>query len=187
MRKIFLFMVVSLDGFMEGPNHDLSWHNVDEEFNEFAIGQTKNVGLMLYGRRTYELMESYWPTIEAEDDPEVAELMNNTPKIVFSKTLKEVHETEKWKNVKLIKDFDPEYIRKLKEEPGQDIAVYGSNNFCLTLMKHKLIDEFRIMVNPVVIGAGTPLFDGIKKRQDFKLIQSREFKNGNVLLCYAPL
>src|SRR5579872_1265701 len=99
MRKVFLFMMVSLDGYFEGPNHDLSWHNVDEEFNKFAIAQTKNVGTLLFGRRTYELMRDFWPTEEArKTDPIVANQMNTTPKIVFSRTLKEAEETKYWKN-----------------------------------------------------------------------------------------
>lgn len=186
MRKIFSFMMVSLDGFFEGPEHDLSWHNVDAEFIDYAIEQTKKVGLMLYGRRTYQLMESFWPTEQAKDDPKTAELMNNTPKIVFSKTLSEVHETKKWKNVKLLHEVDPDYVKKLKEEAGGDIAVYGSDNLCLTLIEHNLIDEFKIMVNPVVLGAGTRLFEGIKNKLELKLLDVRGFKNGNALLTYVP-
>lgn len=180
-------MMVSLDGFFEGPNHDLSWHNVDAEFNEFAIEQTRNVGTLLFGRRTYELMANYWPTDMARlDDPIVANLMNTTPKVVFSKTLTQIHETEKWKNVKLLHNVDPNYIKKLKNEPGGDIAIYGSDNLCLTFIKHNLIDEFRIMINRVVLGQGTRLFEGIKTQLNLKLSNVREFKNGNVLLTYTP-
>lgn len=100
MGKVFLFMMVSLDGFFEGPNHEIDWHNVDGEFNEFAIEQAKDVGTMLFGRRTYELMASYWPTESAKkDDPVVAELMNSTPKNCLSRTL----EKAEWNNTRLVR------------------------------------------------------------------------------------
>lgn len=186
MRKVVLFMLVSLDGYFEGPKHDLSWHNVDGEFNEFAIAQTRSVGALLFGRRTYQLMEDYWPTeVARKTDPIVANLMNTTPKIVFSRTLKKVTETEHWKNVRLIKDDVKEEIMKLKKRSGKDLAVYGSSNFCVTLLEMGLLDEIRLLVNPVIIGKGTPLFAGIKKRLDFKLLNTKTFKNGNVLLFYG--
>ena len=178
-------MMVSLDGYMEGENHDLSWHTVDAEFNSFAIPQTQSVGAILFGRRTYELMRDFWPTEQARTtDPVVAELMNTKPKIVFSKTLDTVKETEHWKNVRLVKTDIVEEINKLKNESEKDLAVYGSNNFCVTLLEHNLLDEIRIMINPVVIGKGTPLFKGIKKHCNFSLRNTRQFKNGNVLLIY---
>lgn len=180
-------MMVSLDGFFEGPGHDLSWHHVDEEFVDFAIEQTKSVDTLLFGRRTYELMRDFWPTEQArKTDPETAELMNNTPKIVFSHSLTEVHETEYWKNVRLVKENSAEFVRNLKNEHGRDIAIFGSNNFCVSLMENILVDEFRIMINPVVIGKGTRLFEGIKKKMDLKLGKTRTFKNGNILLYYQP-
>src|SRR5689334_15532393 len=128
MRSVHLFVMLSLDGYFEGPNHDLSWHNVDDEFNKFAIEQLKETGLILFGRKTYQLMESYWPkaAVDAEtsrDDREIAHLMNNAEKIVFSRTLDSVHETENWKNVKLRRKVDPDEIRRLKDMPGKDIWV----------------------------------------------------------------
>lgn len=184
-------MLTSLDGYFEGPEHDLSWHKVDKEFNDFAIEQTKGMGLMLYGRRTYQLMESFWPKAVNEPDISkedliVADLMNNTPKIVFSKTLEKVEEQENWKNVQLRREVDVEEIKRLKQEEGGDIAVYGSSNLCVTLIEKRLIDEFRILVNPVVIGKGTPLFQGLKQKLDLKLMNSQTFQNGNVLLVYHP-
>ena len=93
-RKIFLFMMVSLDGYFEGPDHDISWHRVDSEFNDFSLEQMSKVDTLMFGRRTYELMESYWPSEEArQDDPKVAEFLNTLPKIVFSRNMTEVHET----------------------------------------------------------------------------------------------
>jgi len=185
MRKIILFMMVSLDGYFEGPDHDLSWHNVDEEFNDFAIAQLKEFDAILFGRRTYELMESYWPTKSGvEDDPEVAQLMNNTPKVVVSHSLKEVKETKIWKHVHLINENSEEQIKSLKNQKGSDIILLGSSNLCVSLLEWGLLDEVRIMIAPVVIGKGTPLFDGIKDKYNFKLTKSRNFANGNVLLYY---
>lgn len=186
MRKIFLFMMVSLDGFFEGEDHDLSWHNVDEEFNQFAIHQLKDeIGLLLFGHRTYELMASYWPTEEAlADDPEVASLMNNIPKIVFSRTLDRVQETNEWKNITLMTEANVDEINQIKSESGKDIAIFGSNNLCVNLMKLGVVDEFRIMVAPVVIDKGTKLFKGLDKKMELKLTSSRQFENGNVLLTY---
>lgn len=190
MRKVYLFMMLSLDGYFEGPNHDLSWHNVDDEFNRFAIEQLKETDLFLYGRRIYQLMESFWPN--AENDPkmskeniEVAHLMNNTPKIVFSRTLVGVEEKENWKNVKLFRDFDADEIKRLKKLPGKSIGVGGSD-LAVSFVKAGLIDEFRFMINPVMIGKGTPIFNGLDKKLELKLIKTRKFKSGNVLLYYKP-
>lgn len=179
-------MMISLDGYFEGENHDLSWHNVDAEFNAFAIPQTESVGTLLFGRRTYELMRDYWPTQEARtDDPIVAKQMNTKPKIVFSRTLKDVEETEYWKNIRLVKENVVEEVKKIKANSEKDIAVYGSNNLCITLLENNLLDELRIMINPVVIGKGTTLFSGIQEKYNFILQETRQFKNGNILLTYA--
>ena len=184
MRKLFLFMMVTLDGFFEGPNGEIDWHNVDEEFNEFAIHQTSEVGALLFGRKTYELMASYWPTESAKnDDPVVAGLMNSLPKIVFSKTLDKVG----WDNSRLVKDQIAEEVTRLKSQPGKDLAIFGSSNLCVSLMQMGLVDEFRIMVNPVVLGRGHTLFGGIKDKLDLKLLKTRAFRNGNVLLYYQPV
>src|SRR5215813_13484252 len=120
MRKVFLFNMTTLDGYFEGPNQDISWHNVDEEFNEFAIQQLDEIGTLLFGRVTYQGMASYWPTEFAiSDDPEVAGRMNSLPKIVFSRTL----DKAEWNNSKLVKDAGrvAEEVLRLKEQPGKDI------------------------------------------------------------------
>ena len=178
-------MMVSLDGYFEGENHDLSWHNVDSEFVDFAVEQTGSSDTLLFGRRTYELMADFWPTENARTmDPKTAEIMNDTSKIVFSKTLKSVKESEHWKNIKLVSQNPAEEIKKLKEQKGLDIAILGSNNLMVSILNQNVIDEFRIMINPIAIGSGTPLFHGIKNKLNLKLIKTREFKNGNVLLVY---
>jgi dihydrofolate reductase len=190
LRKIHLFMMVSLDGYFEGPNHDLSWHNVDDEFNRFAIEQLKETGLVLWGRRFYEGMESFWPGAEVDpqtsrDNLEIAHIINNIPKIVFSRTMKGVRETENWKNVKLVREFDPAEVRRLKEQSGKGIWVGGSD-LALSFIQSDLIDEFRLMMNPVFIGRGTPIFQGMKDKLNLELTKTREFDSGNILLYYRP-
>lgn len=183
MRKIISFNMVTLDGFFEGPNREIDWHNVDGEFNEFAIQQTGAFEVLLFGRVTYQMMASYWPTPQAiKNDPIVAGIMNRLPKIVFSKTL----DKAEWNNTRLIKDHIAEEILKLKQQPGKDMAVFGSANLLSALMQMDLIDEHRLMVNPVVLGKGHPLFKSTKDILRLKLIQTRTFGNGNVLLCYQP-
>ena len=183
MRKLFSFNMVSLDGFFEGPNHDIDWHLADEEFNQFSIEQLKTVGALVFGRVTYELMTSYWPTPAAtKDDPVIAEMMNRLPKVVFSRTL----EKADWNNTRLVKERVADEINALKQQPGNDIALFGSANLMSILIQLNLIDEHRIMVSPVVLGSGTPLFKNLDHRATFKLLNTRAFKSGNVLLCYQP-
>ncbi len=183
MRKVLFFMLVTLDGYIEGPGQDIDWHNVDEEFNTFAVEQLNSVDTLLFGRVTYAGMASYWPTPEAmANDPQVAEAMNSKSKIVFSRTLG----TADWANTRLIKDNIAEEVLKLKQAPGQDMIVFGSSNLAASFADMALIDEYRIMVCPVVLGAGTPLFRGIQERLRLKLLKTRVFGNGNVLHYYAP-
>ena len=184
MRKVFVFMMVTLDGFFEGPDHEIDWHNVDEEFNEFAIDQLNEVDALLFGRVTYQGMASYWPTPFAiEDDPIIADKMNTLPKFVFSKTLDQVG----WSNSRLVTENITEEISQLKQEQGRDLAVFGSANLAAFLLQMGLIDELRIMVNPVVLGKGKPLFTGLHHEVELKLIKTRTFRSGNVLLYYQPV
>lgn len=183
MRKVILFNMVTLDGFFEGPNGEIDWHKVDEEFNQFAIDQLNSVDVLLFGRVTYELMASYWPTPAATaDDPIVAEKMNTMSKIVFSRTL----EKAEWQNTRLAKENVVEEITRLKQQPGQDLIIFGSADLTATFIQHGLIDEYRIMVNPVVLGNGKPLFKGIKDKFNLKLLKTKTFSSGNVLLYYQP-
>ena len=183
-------MMLSLDGYFEGPDHDLSWHNVDDEFNRFVIEQLKEAELIMFGRRTYQLMESFWPkaatdTKMSKENLEIASLMNNTNKIVFSRTLEKVEEKENWRNVRLMHEFDPEEIRRLKQQPGGGIWVGGSD-LAVSFIKAGLIDEFRFMINPVVVGKGTPIFKGLDSKLNLELIKTRQFSSGNILLYYKP-
>lgn len=183
MRKLFLFMMVSLDGFFEGPNHELDWHNTDAEFSEFAADQLGEMGGIIFGRKTYELMAGFWPTEAGErEEPAIAALMNMLPKTVFSKTLDQVE----WRNSRLVKENVAEEVRRLKEQSGKSLAVFGSSNLCVTLIEMGLLDELRIMVNPVVLGRGHTLFAGLRSELRLKLLKTRTFASGNVLLYYAP-
>jgi len=173
-------MLVSVDGYFEGPGHDISWHNVDAEFNEFADKQLEEVGTLLFGRRTYDLMASYWPTAKST----TAQLMNALPKVVVSHSAFE----PEWENVTVVSaDVTnvADEIRKLKAQPGKDIAIFGSNMLCVSLMEAGLVDEFRIMTCPVALGKGTSLFAGLSKRLNFQLAKQREFNSGNLLRYYV--
>jgi dihydrofolate reductase len=183
VRKIIWFNMMSLDGYFEGENASLEWHNVDEEFNEFAIEQTRSVGLLVFGRVTYDMMASYWPGAYAlETDPDIAKLMNSTPKIVFSRTLDEAG----WNNTRLVKTNPVDELKKLKAQPGKDIFVFGSADLASELIQHGLIDEYRIFINPIVLGSGRPLFTNIHEPLSLDLVKTRSFRNGNVLLYYKP-
>jgi len=183
MRKVFVFNMVTLDGYFEGPNREIDWHNVDAEFNEYAVDMLNSVDTLLFGRVTYELMAGYWPTQDAiKNDPIVAERMNNLPKIVFSKTLDKVA----WSNTRLVKDNIEEEIEKMKKRPGKDMAILGSGSIVSLFAQRGLVDEYRLMVNPVVLGQGNPLFKGIGDRIYLKLLGTRTFRSGNVLLYYGP-
>ena len=183
MRKVFLFNMTTLDGFFEGTDQDINWHHTDDEFNEFAIDQLNEIGTLLFGRVTYQMMASYWPTESAiKDDPIVAGLMNSLPKIVFSKTLDQAE----WNNSRVVKENVAAEVLKLKEQSGKDIAIFGSSDLAVTLAENGLIDEYRIIVNPVFLGHGTPLLKGIKDKIELKLLEAKVFKSGNVLLYYAP-
>ena len=183
MKKVLFFMMVTLDGFFEGPNHAIDWHNVDEEFNTFANGQLDSVGMILFGRVTYEMMAAYWPTPAAvKNDPLTAEKMNRLSKIVFSRTLKNVT----WQNTRLVKENIVEEISKLKAEPGKDMIIFGSSDLAVSLIQQGLIDEFRIMLNPVILRNGRHLFNGIRERLNLRLMKTQAFHSGNVLLYYQP-
>ncbi len=182
MGKVIVFNMTTLDGFFEGPKREIDWHHVDDEFNDFAIEQLNTVEALLFGRVTYEMMASYWPTPEGiKDDPIVASKMNNLPKFVFSKTLS----TARWQNTKLIKENFAGEISKLKKQASKDMFIFGSSDLAVSFMENELIDEYRFIINPIILGGGKPIFKGISKRVELKYLKSRVFKNGNVLLYYG--
>lgn len=184
MRKVIMFNLITLDGFFEGEHKwDITWHQVDEEFNDFSIEQLNHAGGLLFGRVTYQGMADYWSSPTAiENDPLVAAKMNSIAKYVFSNTL----EKTEWNNTQLIKGDAVKELIKLKEQPGADLFVFGSANLASTFTKHNLIDEYRFIINPVVLGKGEPLFKEDNGVLKLKLLDARSFKNGNILLSYLP-
>jgi dihydrofolate reductase len=184
MRRVIFQMMVSIDGYFEGRNREIDWHNVDAEFNRYASEFLNTIDTLVFGRVTYELMSNYWPTEAArQNEPFVAEKMNNIRKLVFSNTL----ETVEWGNARLIKSNLADEIARQKLRQCKDIAIFGSSDLTLSLIPSGLIDEYRIIVNPVVIGNGKTLFSGIDNRLKLKLLFTKTFKSENVLICYVPI
>ena len=183
MRKLFSFMAVTLDGYYEGPNGEFDWPNVDAEFNDFSISQLNDIDTLLFGRATYEGMASYWPTpVAVEFDPVIAERMNTIPKVVFSKSLAEAT----WQSSTLISEDIGTAVPKLKEEPGGTLAIFGSPTLTVSLLDAGLVDELRVMVMPILLGAGKSLFTGLGDRVHLRLGPTTVFRSGNVLLTYEP-
>ncbi len=186
MRTLRVFNSVTLDGYFAGPDGDISWAHEgsdDAEFKAFVADNARAGGLLLFGRVTYELMASYWPTLDAiKTDPVVAERMNGLPKVVFSRTLARAS----WNNTTLVKGDLAGRVRELKGAPGEDMAILGSGSIVSQLTRARLIDEYQVVVNPVVLGKGKTMFDGIDEKLGLKLRRARTFGNGKVLLCYEP-
>ena len=183
MRKMFSFMMASADGYHAGLGEALDWHNVDQEFSQFALAQLREAGTLVFGRVTYEGMAAFWPTPAGQkSDPEVAQAMNTTPKIVISRTLAQAA----WAGTQVISTHPEEELAKLKQQAGKDIVIPGSSTLTASLLQTSLLDELRIMVNPVILGQGRSLFAGAG-RANLKLLTTKQFTSGNVLLCYQPM
>jgi dihydrofolate reductase len=180
MRRLIVSNLVSLDGFFEGLNKELDWHVVDEEFFAYAKDMLRDADTLLFGAATYELMAAYWPTAPPD---EIADKMNTLPKVVFSRTLKNVT----WNNSRLVSTDIQEEILKLKEKPGRDIVILGSAQLASFLLPLGLIDEYRVILNPVLLGGGKPLFTGIMERMRLKLLSTRVLASGVVLLSYQKV
>ncbi len=183
MRKIIFMMSVSLDGFMEGPNHELDWHLVDEELHAHFNDELGSMSAFLEGRVTYQLMEEFWPT--ADDDPasppaivEFARIWRDMPKIVYSKTLDRAG-----RKAEIVRAVDSDAVNDLKAQPGGNMALGGAD-LAVTFMRLDLVDEFRVYVHPVLIGRGRPMFHTSDERIDLQLTRTRAFGNGVVLLQY---
>ena len=184
MNKLIVFNFITLNGYFQGPNGDISWHRHGQEESEYGIEGLKSGGTLLFGRVTYEHMASFWPTPDAlKNAPVMAEGMNKADKIVFSRTMKKAD----WNNTRLVKDNMVEEVRKMKQLPGKDMAVLGSGSILSQLAAAGLIDEYQLMVDPVLLGDGTPIFKNLPQKLDLKLTTTRTFKSGVVLLCYQPL
>ena len=182
MRRISVFDNVSLDGFFTDAKSDMSWaHKHDEEWNAFASGNAGGQAELLFGRVTYEMMAAFWPTPQAAQMlPQVAAAMNAMRKHVCTRTLARVT----WANTTLLKGDLIVEVKRLKEQPGPDVVILGSGSIVSQLTAAGLIDEYQIVVNPIVIGRGRTLFETVDRKVPLTLTKTRAFKNGNVVLWY---
>ncbi len=187
MGKVVYSMGASLDGYIEGPNHELDWHIVDEELQSYVMTQQRRVGAYLWGRRVYEHMAAYWST--ADQDPasssfvlEYAAIFKNTPKIVFSRTLKHVDPRG---NARLLREVTPETVASLKTQFGNDLSV-GGPDLAASFIRLGLIDEYGLSVQPVILGGGTPFFPPLDRRLQLRLLETHRFTSGVVYLRYQP-
>jgi dihydrofolate reductase len=178
MRNLFWQISVTLDGLMEGPNRELddTAQFVDKDFDRYASEMLLSIDAVLLGRRTYELFAGYWPSAIGPD----ADRLNELPKVVFSRTLERVD----WRNSRLVSGNVEEEVARLKRQPGNDIALFGSAHLAATFIRLGLIDEYRILVTPVVLGSGTPAFKDIETRAALKLSQATTWSSGIVALYY---
>ena len=183
MRKVIYSMLVSLDGFIEGPNRELDWHIIDEELHKYINDQQSAIDTYLYGRRMYEVMAAYWPTADADpSNPEYvvefAHIWQNMSKIVFSRTLQQAEWT-----TRIIRENIAEEVAKLKAQRGKDMAVGGAD-IASTFMQLGLIDEFWLYVQPVILGSGTRMFRALDDKINLRLVETHPFGSGVVFLRY---
>lgn len=192
MRKVILSIFLSLDGSFEGPNKELDWHVWDDEMEKYMSDFLNNVDAILLGRVAYQLLADYWPVVipkatmprnPREEHPHIIERMNNLPKIIISRKLEKVE----WNNSTLIKKNVKQEILKIKQQPGKDLVLFGGADIASTLLQFGLIDEYRIIINPVVLSNGRPFFQDIKNQLNLKLLKTRSFDCGNVILYYQPI
>jgi dihydrofolate reductase len=185
MAKIVLMMGISLDGYIEGPDHDISWHSVDEELHRHMNEVIGRFGAMLSGRRIHELMAGYWPTADAAPDAsptvvEFARIWRDMPKVVYSRTL----ERADW-NATVVREIVPEEVKALKERFDGDLGL-GGTEVTAEFLRLGLVDEYRIYVHPALVGRGTRLFPEADIAASLRLVESHTFGNGVVLLRYEP-
>ena len=197
MRRIVVFDNVTADGYFADSRGSLDWVIPSDEIYRSAAASNQDIDAMLFGRRTYDMFEQFWP--HALDDPETAPdphtagrrsavnremalWINETNKIVFSRTRKKVT----WKHSQLIPELEPKTIEAMKAGPGKDMIVFGSGSLVAQLTEHRLIDEYVLAVNPILLGGGRPLLTGLPSRMPLELRQSTGCKSGHVLLRYGP-
>jgi dihydrofolate reductase len=183
MRKLIYSMMVSLDGFVETPDHGIGWALIDEELHSFANEQARQEDTFIYGRRLYQVMADYWPTADANQsapafEVDFARIWKSKPKVVFSKTLEKVE----W-NSRLVRNGLEEEIRRLKAQPGGDLSISGAT-IASAAIKLGLVDEFGPIVHPVVLGGGTPYLPPLDAPLSLRLAETRTFKSGVVYLRY---
>lgn len=181
MSTLTVFNFLTLNGFYKDASNDISWHSHGEEEGDFSAEMLQQNNILLFGRVTYEMMFSFWPTEMAlHSMPDVAEGMNTAEKIVFSKTLQKAH----WNNTTIVKDDIIEKVRSLKNSSKKDLTILGSGSIVTQFAEAGLIDTYQIMIDPTAIGKGTPMFHNMKQDLHLKLTQTKIFKSGSVLLCY---
>jgi dihydrofolate reductase len=183
-NSIVLHMSVSLDGFMEGPGHDIGWHQVDGEVHQHINDVLRSAGAFLQGRVAYELMDGFWPTADSHPDssPEevdFSQIWRDVPKVVYSRTLAGVGGT-----TRVFREVVAAEVEAVRAKARGDLYVGGAR-LAAEFLRQDLVDEFRLFVNPVLLGEGTPLFPQLRDRRELRLVESRTFGNGVVLLRHA--
>jgi dihydrofolate reductase len=185
MRKITLFNRISLDGFYAGPGGGIDWFVQDSDLDKYVMGSgSPEPGAVLFGRITYQMFEDVWPNVARDPNApaeakQMADSLNRMTKVVFSNTLKELN----WENSMLLKGDVAEQVRKIKQAGGGDIIIFGSGTIVRPLASEGLIDEYLLIVTPVILGTGKLMFEDVK-RSNLKLVEAKDFPSGNVLLSY---
>lgn len=196
LRRIVMFNQVSADGFFADAEGGLDWVVSDPEIHQRAVASMPETDLMLFGRHTYERFAAFWPGAlqnttaagphgENKTDPAFAAMahwLNETPKIVYSRTLR----SATWHGTQLVSELVPKDVAKLKQGPGKSVLIFGSGSIVSQLSEHGLIDEYRFVVCPVLLGSGRSLLHDMPKHVGLKLLDAQSFKTGNVALTYAP-
>lgn len=190
MRKLVLFLHASLDGFVEGPKGemDIGWVSYDSDLEKHAKEILSTADTVIWGRGTYQMMHSYWPSVPSnpsasQHERDHAEWIEKTAKVVFSTTLEKVE----WNNSRLVTENVEEEIKNLKQNPGKDMVILGSPRLAHQLMQLDLIDEYKITVSPVLVGRGLPLFQGLEEQVNLKLIENKTFDSGAIGLVYQTV
>jgi dihydrofolate reductase len=196
MRRIVMFNRVTADGYFAGPDGNLEWVVPDEEVDKAGAEAMPGFDTILFGRRTYELFEGFWPRAvddsPAAPDPHgagrrsptiraMAIWINEATKLVFSRTRKDVT----WRNSRLFHEFDPREIETMKRQTGKNMIVFGSGSLVSQLTQHGLIDEYHFVVSPIFLGSGRPLLSGVSKSSRLDLLEAKGYPSGNVMLRYA--
>jgi dihydrofolate reductase len=196
LRRIIMFNRVTADGYFAAPDGNLNWVVPDDTLDSAGVDAIPSVDTILFGRRTYEMFERFWP--HALDDSSTAAdphaagrrspamramavWINEATKLVFSRTLKDVT----WRNSRLFHELDPVEIEAMKRQPGKNMMVFGSGSLVSQLTQHALIDEYQFVVNPILLGSGQPLFSGGSKSSALDLLEVNKYQSGNVMLRYA--
>ncbi len=187
MRKIFLHTNVSLDGFIEDQNHEIDWHFADDEFEEYINGVLRSIDGMIFGRVAHQVLAEYWPNATQQPNVskrhlEAVKMMNALPKYVPTDGAYETN----WENSHVISGDVPKQIKALKAQPGKDLALFAGAGIAQSFNDLGLIDEYRLIINPIFLGKGTPLFKASTYRAELQLVDLRQFKSGATVLSYIP-